>query len=112
MLVAGDRAEHRLHRYAAFPGALDLGPFVPCHFFTSPSLKALFSRAGLIVENNCKTSSPLWYPESFLRYAGLGGEISELYRRLSTATLLPFAPLVGLVALFGNCDKITMIVWK
>lgn len=83
-----------------------------CHFFTPPSLKALLTRAGLTVEKSYQTPSPLWYPESFLRYVSLGGKIAELYRRLSITTLLPFAPLVGLGALIGKSDNITMFARK
>lgn len=77
-----------------------------------PSLKALLNRDGLTVEKSYKTQFPLWYPDSFLRYAGLGGKIAELSRRLIIATLLPFAPLVGLGALIGKSDSITLFARK
>lgn len=85
---------------------------VHCHFFTPSSLSALLSRSGLSVVKGYQTPSPLWYPESFLRFAGLQGRIADLYRRLSIATLLPFAPLVAIGALIGKSDNITVFSRK
>jgi SAM-dependent methyltransferase len=83
-----------------------------CHFFTPSSLKALLTRAGLTVAKSYQTPSPLWYPESFLRSTGLEGKIGAIYRRLSIAALLPFAPVVALGYMAGKSDNITMFARK
>jgi 2-polyprenyl-3-methyl-5-hydroxy-6-metoxy-1,4-benzoquinol methylase len=83
-----------------------------CHFFTPQSLRALLTRAGLKVAKSYQTPSPLWYSESFFRFTGMEGKIEAIYKRLSIAALLPFAPVVALGSITGKSDNITMFARK
>ena len=81
-----------------------------CNFFSPDTLRKLACKAGFDVLKTYQTPSPLWYPESFLRLFPDGNHLTKrIYHRLSSLSLIPFAPLVMLGYLLRLSDNITLI---
>ena len=76
-----------------------------CNFFNPRSLKMLLEECGYKITKSWQTPSPLWYPDSLARkFPRIGG-----FLKISSLTMLLFAPLVGLGLISKHSDNLTMI---
>lgn len=76
-----------------------------CNFFNPHSIRILLDTCGYLIAQTYQTPSPLWYPESFQKkFPRLGRLIGS-----GPASMLLFAPLIGLGYVTGFSDNITIL---